>query len=92
MADHKSITQFSNWAAATSNGENLRLLWNCVLDKGEKLGTVQGKKLGLKEGIERGMDLGCEEGYQVEKEGFNKMIWGVKAKGTLKKTTTYTDK
>ena len=42
------------------------------MDKGEKLGVIEGKRLGLKEGIERGMDLGHEGGYQVAKEGFNR--------------------
>ena len=48
----------------------------------------KGKKLGMKEGIEKGMDLGRKEGYQVAKEGFDKIIQAVKAKGTPKKTTT----
>ena len=89
MTDRKSIAQFCDWAAATSDGKNLRLLWNCAVDEGEKVGIAQGKKLGLKEGIERGMDLGHEEGYLVTKEGFDKIIQGVKARGTLKKTTTH---
>ena len=67
MADCKTIAQFCNWAAATSDGENLRLLWICALDEGEKLGIIEGKKLGLKEAIGRGMDLGHEGGYWVAK-------------------------
>ena len=35
------------------------------------------------------MDLGHEEGYWVTKEGFDKIIQGVKAKGTLKKPITH---
>ena len=58
MADRKTIAQFCNWAATTSDGENLRLLWTRALDKGEKLGIKLGRKLGIEEGIERGMDLG----------------------------------
>ena len=89
MADGKTIAQFCNWASTTSDGENLRLLWVRTMEEGEKLGIMQGKKLGLKEGIERGMDLGREEGYLVAKEGFNKIIRGIKARGTPKKTTTH---
>jgi hypothetical protein len=89
MADHKTIAQFCNWAAATSDGENLRLLWIRTLDEGEKLGVIQGKKLGMKEGLEEGMNLGCEEGYRVAKEGFNRIIQAVKAKGTQKKSNTH---
>ncbi|KAF8220619.1 hypothetical protein L208DRAFT_743322 [Tricholoma matsutake] len=89
MADRKTIAQFCNWAATTSDGENLRLLWICALDKGEKLGIIEGKRLGLKEGIERGIDLGRKEGYQVAKEGFDKIIQAVKAKATPKKPNTY---
>ena len=89
IADHKSIAQFCNLAAATSDGENLRLLWICVLEEGEKLGVKEGKKLGLKEGIERGMDLGCEEGYLVAKEGFDRIIEGVKSKGTSEAFNTH---
>ena len=84
MTDRKTIAQFCNWASTTSNSENLRLLWVHAMEEGEKLGIMQGKKLGLKEGIERGMDLGCKEGYLVAKEGFDKIIQGVKARGTLK--------
>ena len=56
MADRKTIAQFCNWAAATSDGENLRLLWIRALDEGEKLGVIQGKKLGMKEGLEEGKE------------------------------------
>ena len=89
MADCKTIAQFCNWAATTSDGENLRLLWICALDEGEKSGVIQGKKLGIMEGIERGMDLGHEEGYRVTKEGFNGIIQAVKAKGIPKKSNTH---
>jgi hypothetical protein len=89
IAEYKSIAQFCTWASTTSDGVNLRLLWECTMDEGEKLGMKKGKKLGMKEGIEKGMDLGCEEGYQVTKEGFDKIIQAVKAKGTPKKPITH---
>ena len=97
IADYKSIGQFCTFASSTSNGTNLRLLWECTMDEGEKWGIKKRKKLGMKEGLEEGMNLGheegmnlgCEEGYLIAKEGFNRIIQGVKAKGTLKKTTTH---
>ena len=49
MAGRKTIAQFCIWASTTSDSKNLRLLWVCALDEGEKLGIAQGKKLGLKE-------------------------------------------
>jgi hypothetical protein len=89
-ADRKSITQFCIWAAATSDGENLALLWYHALDEGEKLGVIEGKKLGLEEGIARGMDLGHKEGYLVAKEAFNKLIEAVKTREATN-TTVYID-
>ena len=73
IADRKTIAQFCTWAAATSDGKNLRLLWTHALDEGEKLGITEGKRLGLKEGIERGMDLGHEEGYRIARKGLMKL-------------------
>jgi hypothetical protein len=89
IADYKSIGRFCTWASATSEGANLRLLWERAMDKGEKLGVKKGRKLGIEEGIERGMDLGREEGYWVAKEGFDRIMKGVKAKGTPKKSNTH---
>src|ERR1700679_4024514 len=97
MADRKCIAQFCNIAASTREGENLRLLWIRALDEGEKLGIKQGRKLGIEEGrklgtadgLERGMDLGREEGYLIAKEGFDRIIQGVKAKETPEKPNTH---
>src|ERR1700679_3258961 len=63
VAEYKSIAQFCTWASTTSDGANLRRLWERAMDEGEKLGIKKGKKLGIKEGIEEGMNLGREEGY-----------------------------
>ena len=74
IADRKTIAQFCTWAAATSDGENLRLLWTRALDEGEKLGIIEEKRLGLKEGIEKGMNLGREEGYWLAKNAFDDIL------------------
>ena len=97
IADYKSIGQFCTFASSTSNGTNPRLLWKCTMDEGEKWGIKKGKKLGMKEGLEEGinlgheeeMNLGYEEGYLMAKGEFNRIIQGVKDKGTLKNTTTH---
>jgi hypothetical protein len=86
IAHYKNIGQFCTWASSTSDGVNLRALWDCAMEEGEKLGIKKGKKLGLEEELERGIDLGLEEGYWVAKEGFNMII---QAAGTPKKSTTH---
>jgi hypothetical protein len=58
IADYKSISQFCTFASSTDDGANLRLLLECAMDEGEKLGIKKGKKLGMKDGLEEGMNLG----------------------------------
>ena len=89
IADYKSIGQFCTFASSTSNSANLRLLWEHAMDEGEKWRIKKGKRLGINEGIEEGMNLGHEEGYLMAKGEFDRIIQGVKDKGTLKKTTTH---
>ena len=68
-----------------------------VMDEGEKWGIKKEKKLGMNEGLEEGMNLGHKEemnlghkeGYQIAKEGFNRIIQAVKDKATLKMPNTH---
>ena len=89
------IKNFLNFAATTTEGQNLTHLWQCTY----KYGYKNGKKSLLQnlerkieekfeEGVARGMGLGREEGYTVVKQGFDGIVKALKDREQLKKVSS----
>jgi hypothetical protein len=81
IATTNDIKKFLEFAATTSDGENLIHLWERAYDDGYESGRkslVRRLEMEMEdkfeEGVERGMNLGHEEGYNVAKEGFDGII------------------
>jgi hypothetical protein len=105
LADVDTINIFLAATTATSESENLELLWKRAYKEGFENGqkTIQptlqhvGKKLEerFEKGVAKGMDLGREEGYTIAKEAFDNMVMQLKARDAPKintnDTSTQTD-
>jgi hypothetical protein len=105
LADIDTINIFLAATTATSESENLELLWKRAYKEGFENGqkTIQptlqrvGKKLEerFEKGVAKGMDLGREEGYTIAKEAFDNMVMQLKTRDAPKintnDTSTQTD-
>jgi hypothetical protein len=95
IANTEDIKKFLRLAATTTEGENLKYLWERAYEDGYENGRKSLlRNLEIKmdnkfeEGIEKGMSLGREEGYTVAKEGFDGIINAMRAREASKTTVT----
>jgi hypothetical protein len=101
LAEIDTINTFLTATTSTLESENIKLLWERAYEEGYENGrkvvlpVLQRSRTKLEEkleeGIRRGKDLGREEGYNVAKEGFDRIVRALKAREAPKTCTIDAD-